>query len=180
MRVLPEKKPKSQDRPSASRPASRRPELVLLLLLSAQPGPSCLCRGCTRASTHTCRMIQLHGAPGAAGSLRMMLSPCGWRFFARVCCAVAQPCAAQRRLTLTGVNAFLARSHLIYLSLFKDYCLSSRLTWHDFVYVTMAPWIMWDHLATAVYCRPPFFHSFWALAPPSRRSPRHYPRRGLW
>ena len=94
MRVLPEKKPKSQDRPSASRPASRRPELVLLLLLSAQPGPSCLCRGCTRASTHTCRMIQLHPAwhartPGAAaGSLRMMLSPCGWRFYFLCTCVL--------------------------------------------------------------------------------------------
>ena len=152
MRVLPEKKPKSQDRPSASRPASRRPELVLLLLLSAQPGPSCLCRGCTRASTHTCRMIQLHGAPGAAGSLRMMLSPCGWRFFARVCCAVAQPCAAQRRLTLTGVNDFWhVHTSFPCPFLIKDYCLSSRLTWHDFVYVTMAPWIMWDHVAIKVY-----------------------------
>ena len=93
LRVLPEKKPKSQDRPSASRPASRRPELVLLLLLSAQPvsrqpGPSCLCRGCTRASTHTCRMIQLHGTPGAAGSLRMMLSPCGWRFYFLCTCVL--------------------------------------------------------------------------------------------
>ena len=84
LRVLPEKKPKSQDRPSAS----RRPELVLLLLLSAQPGPSCLCRGCTRASIHACRMIQLHDAPGAARPLRMMLSPCGWRFYFLCTCVL--------------------------------------------------------------------------------------------
>ena len=83
-----------------------RPELVLLLLLSAQPGPPGSCRGCTRASTHTCRMNQLHNAPEPARTTLHHVVAMRLASLHRVFCAVAQPCAAQRRLTLTGVNDF--------------------------------------------------------------------------
>ena len=52
--------------------------------------------------------------------------------------AVAQPCAAERRLTLTGVHTPLGHSHSISLLPFAVLGQSSRLTWHDFAYVTMA------------------------------------------
>ena len=102
IRVLPEKKPKSQDRPSAS----PRPDLVLLLLLSALPGPPGSCYGCTHASRHASRVIQPHDASKCARtSLHDVVAVRVARLHG-VCCAVAQPCAAQRRLTLTGVNDF--------------------------------------------------------------------------
>ena len=39
-------------------------------------------------------------------------------------------------------------SHLISLLIFAVLGLSSRLTWHDFLYVTRAPWIVVDSLAS--------------------------------
>ena len=56
--------------------------------------------------------------------------------------------------------------------------LSSRLTWHDFAYVTMAPWIMVDYDAITAYYRPPFLAPSGALAPPSTPSRRHHPETG--
>ena len=38
-----------------------------------------------------------------------------------------------------GCEQISGHSHLISLSILCALCLSSRLTWHDFVYVTMAP-----------------------------------------
>ena len=58
--------------------------------------------------------------------------------------------------------------------------LSSRLTWHDFAYVTMAPWIVVDSDATGPHWRPPLLGPSGGRAPPLSGSlpHRHQSHRG--
>ena len=74
---------------------------------------------------------------------------------------------------LTGVHTPLGHSHSISLLPFAVLGLSSRLTWHDFSYVTMALKVHPGPIVYCLYCYP----SFWrgsgpympvTLNPPSK------------
>ena len=97
---------------------------------------------------------------------------------ARRCCGIGvRVSAPSRRGAAPYADGSLSSqtpSHLISLTLSAVLGLSSRLTWHDFAYATMAQKV---HSSTLVYPLYPY-PSFWdALAPtcPSPRTPRYNP-----
>ena len=80
-----------------------------------------------------------------------------------VCCAAAQPCAAERCLTLTGVNAFSGVHASFPCSFFAVQRLSLRLTWHDFAYITMAQKVRSGSVVPPFPSQPHLFRKIWLL-----------------
>ena len=76
---------------------------------SASCWPRCLGCCCPRASSLAAVLLAHPTAGQPLERARVMPSPCdhdALRVLLGGSCALAQPCAAERRLTLTGVNRF--------------------------------------------------------------------------
>ena len=130
---------------------------------------------CERPATYAPRTSPRARAVRRAGICRCALSCSSSRASrARVRRATggARVSAALRRRAALYADAceqIIGPSHLIYHRSKSNPGLSSRLTWHDFAFVRMAPWIMVDYDVNPVYPDPPF----WAR--PADEHPRRHP-----
>ena len=134
------------------------------LLLPPLPRPCCW-----HASGHAAVLLARKTATRLLKRACVMPSLCDHDTLAVFARRVLHVSAACRRGAAAYGNAceqIFGPSHLI-SHRSKSYAgLSSRLTWHDFAYVTMAPCIMVHYDATGGYRRPPF------LDPPADEHPR--------
>ena len=99
----------------------------------------------------------LHDAFATYSAERPVTVRC--RMLAALARRVLRLSALARRVAAAYGNAceqIFGPSHLISHRSKSNPGLSSRLTWHDFAYVTMAPCIKVHHIATIAYHRPPF------------------------
>ena len=119
------------------------------LLLPPLPRPCCW-----HASGHAAVLLARKTATRLLKRACVMPSLCDHDTLAVFARRVLHVSAACRRGAAAYGNAceqIFGPSHLISHRSKSNPGLSSRLTWHDFAYVTMAPWIMVDYDATKAY-----------------------------